>query len=395
MSDFDPFAPQGEYTMGLLPLAIPLALRAVNNLRERQQAQEGNMAVVAFPNRPNAPRGCVIRRRPNGSAFAYDPSTGAETEILGFDDASLSYGADGFYGDSYGADDDDDDDEDDIFGAESAINDLMYAPPQEFGAWADRADNKIAKLEDKRDKLKEKSRQVAPWRRNKLNRRVEKLNRKISELKGKKSTTETQKLRGVGNIASRQGIQAAASARNSALVDPVQSQELRISQAGAGMRYNVVAPPGSGRLNKVPMYQDGETNPRNALTVPSGGITSSTTLYTEDLPFAVYRLVGFVCSVYGTDNNTGSIGLVQDLKIKGGSNLFLHENWGAAANYETDLEHLNGLRDYPVVKSPNFAQVDIAASGDSQDVVVMTCDIVADIITDDVYGQGLLGPYAG
>lgn len=311
-----------------------------------------------------------------------------------------------------------DDAADELLGAAWTDNDAM------FGAKESRAERQLAKIEARVEHLRDKMRDidgngpVARMRRNSLQRRIDRKVRKMTELRSKVNAARRERQTAVATanqsvgkaaalaggaalvgagagavIASRDGQLSARPP--AALINARAAQQLRDAQAQAGLRYNAVGGTGSGRLNKVQMYESGATVPRNALTVGGTGLATSTVLYTEDLPYAYVRIVGFTCSLYGTSSTAGAIGMVKDFKVKGGANLFLHENWGNADDYNTDDDQLRGLRDNPRLRSPNQAQVDINASGDDTDVVIMTCATVVDILDDDVHGPGLPGPYAG
>ena len=100
--------------------------------------------------------------------------------------------------------------------------------------------------------------------------------------------------------------------------------------------------------------------------------------------------------------------LVRDLQIGGGANLFVHEDYGNASIYSTKNDSFSGLRDYPLVKSPNVAQVSVAlfqnsdgsapATGNSYadmgTQVIFSCNLVCEILQDDQYGSHIPGPYA-
>ena len=55
---------------------------------------------------------------------------------------------------------------------------------------------------------------------------------------------------------------------------------------------------------------------------------------------------------------------VADLQIGGGANLFTHEDFGDANIYDADQPEFCGLRDYPILKSPNTATVSVVQYGD-------------------------------
>jgi hypothetical protein len=318
-------------------------------------------------------------------------------------------------------------DEDALRDADDAANDMLFGAAYDddmtFAGKQTRAERKLAKAEDRLAELQNRLRSVsgsgplARMRRNSLNRRIDRKRNKISELKMKVARANGERkqavaagmrpaaaIAGVG-VAGAAGLAAGSVLASrqaqtdgrppAALMSPQQAQQLRQLQAAGGLRYSAVGGAGSGRLNKLQMYEASATNPRNALTISATTLSTTATLYSEDLPFAKVRIVGFTCSLYGSNDSAGAIGLVKDLKIKGGANLFIHENWGNADDYNTDDDQLRGLRDNPTITSPNKAQVDINASGDENDEIVMTCAVVVDVLNDDVYGVGFPGPYSG
>lgn len=376
----------------------------------------GILPVPAF--RQQQQQGCVLVQDANGQLLVAD-GNGNQLPVLN----GAQFGA------AYDDDDDDDDyDVEDFSDIEDEIDELFGAAWVEddasFGAREDRLRRKLARKEEKLEKLKAKKANARPGsgRARRLARKIDRTRERIRVLKAK--LNEGKRERQVAEAAEPVQVEAAAQAANRGLrgrrvssiarrgalpsrqgllttraaplgISPIGAHNVRRAQSAAGMRGNFVAPPGSGRLVRIPMSQSGTTNPRNALTVPAALITSSTTLYQEDIPYATVQIVGFVASTFSTDADAGVIGLVADFKTKGSGNLFLHEEWSNAANYDTSNEQLVGLRDNPEVRSPNLSQVDVAAAGGEGDILVITCDVVVDILQDDSHGPGLRGAYAG
>lgn len=393
---------------------------------------------------------CVIVRRIRGDGSEYLGAVdehGNEAELVGVEEDAADFVGDDVIDaeevedmgrhydddDDYEGDDEDlmgqaldlmdgDDEDEDILGqVEDAINELtgvMYGDEHTYGDAESRLETKIDRIQSRIDRVESKPAPRQPFRRlkeRKRQKRLKKLNRKRDRAAKKLADIRSQRAKasqaiaaaaaagGVGTgagvmgtaLATRQG-QGRAIAP-SALVGPQNAHALRMAQAQAGLIGQFVAPPGSGRLNRIPMYTSGgtDTNPRQALTVPAAGITGPTTLTTEDIPFALIRLVGFVASIAGTASDNNAIGLVQNLRIKGGTNLFMHDGNAPAAMYDTADDKLRGLRAYPEVRSPNQAFVDVRASGDLDDVVILTAAIVADVLADDTYGAGFPGAYSG
>lgn len=388
-------------------------------------------------------RGCRIRRR-GDRMFAYDPISGDEVAVVGVDggeDGEL-LGAD--EDEIMGALDADEDvlggeegDDDELSDAEDEGDELLGAAwtegDQSFGGRVDRLERRLDKLQDRVQKLRDKIADMrGPFkklRRKKLQKRIDRITRRMTKIRAKiqKARAERQKavsaanksLAAAGLIAggaaagagagammaaagmpgappSREAVQGAAPVD---LLDPAKAQAIRNAQAGGGMRFGVQSPPGSGRLMSLPMYASGSTSPRQVFTVPVGGTATAVTVFTETTSYAVVRIVGFRTSLRGTgiDATTavGGIGTVEDFKIAGSPNLFLHENAANAAEYQTDLDKCVGLRNYPILRSPNQAQVTLGAQGDQNDVVVLSGMTVVDMIVDDIYGAGLQGPYSG
>ncbi len=100
-----------------------------------------------------------------------------------------------------------------------------------------------------------------------------------------------------------------------------------------------------------------------------------------------------------TQTSTGTVGVVgvmQDLKIGGGPNLFLPEDWVLMDDYDTDKEQFAGLRAYPVLRSPNTAQVTCNAIGPAAGgaILFFALTLVTEVLRDDSFGPGLPGAYA-
>ena len=389
---------------------------------------------------PGAAR-CVMMRGDDGQLLAVD-EYGNAAEIVGMDaELEGDYGDDEDYGDDdlegdedfgddedYGDDEDlgedlegeEDDEDDELMGeAEEAAADLegaLQADEETFGASEKRLERRIERIAAKIERIREKPLR-GMFKRRKQRRRA----RRISRLRAKQRRLQAKlrRIRGVRrqNLAaiagtaagvgaaqglgmalfSRQGQEAPRVQQASKLYDPQYAHNVRVQAARAGQVGRFVSPPGSGRLNRVPMFALGRpNNPRNALVVPATLITAGTDLATEDLPYVLVKMVGFVASTAGTADDNNAIGLVEDLKIRGGTNLFLHEGPANADDYNTAHDdQLVGLRSYPNIRSPNQAFVTVKATGDLDDVVIITASVVVDILEDDTYGAGFAGAYAG
>lgn len=211
-----------------------------------------------------------------------------------------------------------------------------------------------------------------------------------------------------------------------------------------GLKFVATAPPGLGRLIRIPFYlENDQSNSDFQCLVPSSGIAnnsvtspiiaagsatqgvgSAVIMKTPAISWATMRLVGFEVDVNyppnpgaahngatvdapGTQSSVVNL-LVKDLQIGGGATLFVHEDFANASIYSTKNDSFSGLRDYPLVKSPNVAQVAVAlfqnsagaapsaanSYADQATQVVFSCNLVCEILQDDNYGSHIPGPYA-
>lgn len=373
----------------------------------------------------------------DGGTVTSDADTG---EVLGYEPPS--FGAQmvqqPFLGEDLGADDDDDFDDpedeyalgaaddaigeaDQVLGEASLYGDELGAD-EVLGRSGGNLDRSISQLNKQIAKAQRQAENIrGPFAKKRLatkKRRIERMQAKKRDLLAKKRDIEQARRRTIraaagiatgaaGAVATQALLQAGIGGpqvlnsrdmltnRVPQGIDAALLARMRQGQAAAGQRYNVAAPPGSGRINPVQLYADvSTTNPRNSLTVPGGGITTGTTLRTNSLPFATNKLIGFQASVYGTDSTNGCIGLLRNLKVQGSPNLFLEDGWIQAAQYDASKESMGGLRAYPVLQNTNYASVEIGAAGDAADVLTIACAILVDIVTDDTFGAGMPGPYA-
>jgi hypothetical protein len=206
-----------------------------------------------------------------------------------------------------------------------------------------------------------------------------------------------------------------------------------------GLKFIATAPPGQGRLIRIPFYLESATVgfdamvPGTALaaTMNANGIASTSSpailaapaaaagfgtqagvlFLTPQISWATLRIVGFeVCeSGRETQGIDGKVTLnFKNLQIGGGANLFVHEDYGTADIYAAHNDSFAGLRDYPLLKSPNVAQVEVRTqtntSGGASPVAdsnvgmgmvsLFTCNLVCEILQDDNYGSHVPGPYA-
>ena len=184
-----------------------------------------------------------------------------------------------------------------------------------------------------------------------------------------------------------------------------------------GLSFQAMSPPGIGRLVRLPFYPAVATlNVVTSTSTAATGNTASTTnpvfieipgagtsgnaahiLQTPQISWATLRIVGFEiaqklnCAI----QNPGPILLVQDLKIGGGANLFTHEDFADGDIYSADQPEFCGLRDYPILKSPNTAIVTVQMLDDQNgESMTVSCSLLCEVLVDDNYGAHIPGAYA-
>jgi hypothetical protein len=182
-----------------------------------------------------------------------------------------------------------------------------------------------------------------------------------------------------------------------------------------GLGFQAMSPPGIGRLVRLPFYPVNATanvtTAGTTVATPTAGSTTNPVfieipvaagntahiLQTPQISWATLRIVGFElaqklnCAI----QNPGPILLVQDLKIGGGANLFTHEDFADADIYSADQPEFCGLRDYPILKSPNTAVVTVQMLDDViGESMTVSCSLLCEVLVDDNYGAHSPGPYA-
>lgn len=228
-----------------------------------------------------------------------------------------------------------------------------------------------------------------------------------------------------------------------------------------GLDFQVQSPAGVGRLVRLPFYPDagatgyitgnGDATANTEVPVIGATITpaygvqlSSFIMKTPQISWALLRIVGFEIEIHnaqttapsiamnlttnggaadpiGVGNNSHSANavslpkiVVRDLMVGGGATLFTHEEFADGGIYNSALPEFCGLRDYPLLKSPNVAQVEIAAVGNgsaagagavqptggaatitnSVQSIVFSVNLLCEVLSDDNYGSHIPGPYA-
>jgi len=204
-----------------------------------------------------------------------------------------------------------------------------------------------------------------------------------------------------------------------------------LSDGIGGLKFVATAPPGVGRLCRIPFYlqaggsasiaslSPGATlaagaNSQTCPILAAGGAigaSGASVLRTPQISWATLRIVGFEVAINYPSNAAGGAQteiLVSDLKIGGGANLFVHEDFAPANIYASGNDSFSGLRDYPLLKSPNVAEVQVAVFSSAAGVapatvanlaglqsnVLFSCNMVVEILQDDNYGSHIPGPYA-
>jgi hypothetical protein len=199
-----------------------------------------------------------------------------------------------------------------------------------------------------------------------------------------------------------------------------------LSDGIGGLKFVATAPPGVGRLVRIPFYlqnatasfaalQPGSTaaastgsavSPAVLAASQAAGSSECVIMRTPQISWATLRIVGFECAI-----NTAVVPVAaqpeimfSDLKIGGGANLFVHEDFASSRIYLAGQDSFSGLRDYPLLKSPNVAEVTVAlfagAAAAGAPTAALTeaasfsCNLVCEILQDDNYGSHVPGPYA-
>lgn len=320
------------------------------------------------------------------------------------------YGDDEFDTDLLGDDEDEDDDlygddEDDDFGDEEIIlgddEDILSEAVEEFGASGRISKRRVQALIRRRNKLLALMPVVSEGRQKRLRRRVLRINKLLTKA-------------GYGKAARRNSDEMAASGL----------------EGVGGLHFTVNSPPGLGRLVRLPFYPSASPVPATIITSAGAATVSATnpiiytsqlntfaggTAYTMNTPqisWAMLRIVGFETTQLrqanlvgnntgGAATDDGEVGpaiIVQDLQIGGGANLFTHEDYGDATIYDANQPEFAGLRDYPVLKSPNTASVNMNQVGvidaNGRYRVTFSASLLCEVLIDDQYGAHIPGAYA-
>lgn len=151
------------------------------------------------------------------------------------------------------------------------------------------------------------------------------------------------------------------------------------------------APPG-GNITTIPFLVPGRTN--SVLEVqagPPGQLGPVLELATETVSWAVLRTVTVASQVLNAPE--GTLPVISDFRVGRGANLLLREDWVPVGFCDVDRDGWAPLRGNPMLRSPNTARLRLGAIGGAvgHEQVLVTLDLVVDVLRDDVFGPGLPG----
>lgn len=220
-----------------------------------------------------------------------------------------------------------------------------------------------------------------------------------------------------------------------------------LAEGVGGIRFRATAPPGLGRLVRIPFYYDtsvsriagfhalseevlvanltatgstrSDRHPIIAFRAPAAPVVVATTatpflsgepmLRTPRVRWATLRVVGFEVAIYrqlALVRDAYMELCVRDLQLGGGSSLFSHEDYAPGSIYLAGQESFAGLRDYPVLKTVNQAQVVVQYAGTCTTIdagppdieialfSMFSAHLVCDVLLDDDFGAHVPGAYA-
>ena len=214
-------------------------------------------------------------------------------------------------------------------------------------------------------------------------------------------------------------------------INPLLDAQNRINRAMVdgvgGLTFQAQSPPGIGRLIRIPFYLTAGPvagfNPLTTAAIAGAAssvsstqpvingqspneaigagvaVTGTVLLQTPQISWATLRIVGFESAVRYPILPNGPVAQLcySDLKIGGGANLFVHEDFAPADIYLAGQDSFAGLRDYPILKSPNVAQVAaqiVGPVGATVSRITFSASLVCEILVDDNYGAHIPGAYA-
>ncbi len=176
-----------------------------------------------------------------------------------------------------------------------------------------------------------------------------------------------------------------------------------------GLEFIVNSPPGVGRIERLPFNviavgggSAGTIVGDSIVQVAAGTAAGLVTMATDQIPWAVVRLVGV--EITRTINNPGGgapdFYNLTTFNVGGGADLFLQQGGIDLDYFAAGLDRIPGLRDYPIVRSPNQAFITVSwqnaiggAVTTAQDTIIGV-DLLVDVLADDQFGAHNPGPYA-
>ena len=185
---------------------------------------------------------------------------------------------------------------------------------------------------------------------------------------------------------------------------------MQAMQDGAGnLDFQVESPPGVGRLDRMGFLVTNNGGVGNTVvgapTVSVPVATAANTqiiLQTPQISWAVCRIVGV--EITRTINVPGAgipdIYQLTNFAIGGGANLLLQQGNMDISYFASGLTTKVGLRDYPILRSPNQATVTVVVNNGAPGAVttagntLLGIDLIVDVLADDNFGAHLPGPYA-
>ena len=185
---------------------------------------------------------------------------------------------------------------------------------------------------------------------------------------------------------------------------------------GAGsLEYLVESPPGVGRLDRIgftiqtlgglpvgpaPVPINAVGDPQ--IVMQAGLGAGNCVMATPQISWAVVRIVGV--EITRTINNPGggAPDLIQitNFSIGGGADLLIQQGGVDLAYFASGLTTKVGLRDFPILRSPNQAFLNVAWQNSIAGAVmtagdhIVGFDLIVDVLADDNFGAHLPGAYA-
>ena len=180
---------------------------------------------------------------------------------------------------------------------------------------------------------------------------------------------------------------------------------------GAGeLAFQVQSPAGIGRLTRIPFgvadaVTFGTLSVLNdqPVVIPAGTAPGVQLLRTPQLPWSIVRLVAFEVQLTIDAPGAGAPDVisVQNLQAGNAASLFASTLTQPVMFYLQGLELRGGLRDYPIIRAPNFIEItvdwrnsNLVASPTTAGTTIVAVEAVVDVLADDDFGAHLPGPYS-